>query len=314
MITLEVLAGEKAGATFELDLPLLTLGRAPSNQVVLSDYHLSGEHGQIFREDDRYIYRDLKSTNGSRVRRGGTEISLDDGTHETMLADGDELILGDPSQPVVVRCRVKIEDEGRGKQEIIAKRDLSELSEVEGKIERERAAALYNVAKKLGRRGLDLASVFDGVAEAIFEQVAKAGYIAIDLADDGRMNTVYTKSRTGERPHASRSVVRAVQREKGALILGDVGSELKGASEMTTNLKSGVIGVPLWDGEKINGVIQVGGERGVFNFGDLDFATVVANMATLAIENARLVQRLRLAEEKLRGEVKYLKEIGRAHV
>jgi len=30
-------------------------------------------------------------------------------------------------------------------------------------------------------------------------------------------------------------------------------------------------------------------------------------MATLAIENARLVQRLRLAEEKLRGEVKYLK-------
>jgi len=89
MITLEVLAGEKAGATFELDLPLLTLGRAPSNQVVLSDYHLSGEHGQIFREDDRYIYRDLKSTNGSRVRRAGTEISLDDGTHETMLADGE---------------------------------------------------------------------------------------------------------------------------------------------------------------------------------------------------------------------------------
>ena len=308
MITLEVLAGEKAGATFELDLPLLTLGRAPSNQVVLSDYHLSGEHGQIFREDDRYIYRDLKSTNGSRVRRNGSEISLDDGAHEAMLADGDELLLGDPAQPVVVRCRVKIEDEGRGKQ-ILAKRDLSELPEVQGNLERDpaRAAALYNVAKKLGRRGLDLAAVFDGVAEAIFEQVPKAGYIAIDLADDGRMNTVFTRSRTGERPHASRSVVRAVQREKGALILGDVGSELKGASEMTTNLKSGVIGVPLWDGEKINGVIQVGGERGVFNYGDLDFATVAANMATLAIENARLVQRLRLAEEKLRGEVKYLK-------
>jgi transcriptional regulator with GAF, ATPase, and Fis domain len=308
MITLEVLAGEKAGATFELDLPLLTLGRAPSNQVVLSDYHLSGEHGQIFREDDRYIYRDLKSTNGSRVRRNGSEISLDDGTHETMLVDGDELVLGDPTQPVVLRCRVKIEDDGRGKQEIIAKRDLSELPEVQGKIERERGAALYNVAKKLGRRGLDLPSVFDGVADAVFEQVTKAGYVAIDLADDGRMNTVFTKSQSGARPYVSRSVVRAVQREKGALIIRDVQAELPASSQDTKMaITGGIIGVPLWDGETIRGVIQVGSERGVFLGGDLDLVTAVANMATLAIENARLVQRLRLAEEKLRGEVKYLK-------
>ncbi len=309
MITLEVLAGEKAGATFELDLPVLTIGRAPSNQVVLTDYHLSGEHGQIFREDDRYIYRDLKSTNGSRVRRGDASIALDDGSaHETVLNDGDQLLLGDPAQPVVVRCRVRIDDDGRGKQEIIAKRDLSELPEVQGKIERERAAALYNVAKKLGRRGLDLASVFDGVAEAIFEQVTKAGYIAIDLADDGRMNTVFTRSQSGARPYVSRSVVRAVQREKGALIIRDVEAELPASSADTKMaITGGIIGVPLWDGETIRGVLQVGSERGVFLGGDLDLVTAVANMATLAIENARLVQRLRLAEEKLRGEVKYLK-------
>ncbi|HEX9102075.1 MAG TPA: sigma 54-interacting transcriptional regulator [Polyangia bacterium] len=311
MITLEVLAGEKAGATYELDLPLLTLGRAPSNQVVLSDYHLSGEHGQIFREDDRYIYRDLRSTNGSRVRRNGSEISLDDGTNETMLADGDELLLGDPAQPVIVRCRVKIEDDGRGKAEIIARRTLSELPEVQGKIERDpaRAQALYNVAKKLGRRGLDLAAVFEGVSEAIFELVPKAGQVAIDLADDGRMNTVFTRSAApaaGGRVHVSRSVVRTVQREKGALIMRDVEAELPTSSQDTKAL-GGIIGAPLWDGETIRGVIQVGGSRGVFLDGDLDLVTAVANMATLAIENARLVQRLRLAEEKLRGEVKYLK-------
>ncbi len=305
MITLEVLAGEKAGATFELDLPLLTLGRAPSNQVVLSDYHLSGEHGQIFREDDRYIYRDLRSTNGSRVRRGEQQIALDDGTHETLLSDGDELLLGDPAQPVIVRCRVRIEDDGRGKQEIIARRELSELPEVQGKIERDpvRAAALYNVAKKLGRRGLDLAAVFEGVSEAIFELLTpKAGHVGIDLADDGRMNTVFTKSLSGGRAHVSRSVVRTVQREKGALIVRDVEAELPTSSQDTKAL-AGIIGVPLWDGETIRGVIQVGDRaRGVFLDGDLDLVTAVANMATLAIENARLVQRLRLAEEKLRGE------------
>jgi Nif-specific regulatory protein len=305
MITLEVLAGEKAGSTFELDVPVLTIGRAPTNQVVLSDYHLSGEHGQIFREDDRYIYRDLKSTNGSRVQRDDGQIALDGSALETILQDGDRLLLGDPTQPVILRCRVRIEDDGR-RAEIISKRDISELQTVQNKVERERAAALYGVFKKLGRRGLDLPSVFDSVCDAIFELVTKAGHVALDLADDGRMNTVFTKSASGTKAHVSRSVVRAVQREKGALIMRDVEAELPTSSQDTKAL-GGIIGAPLWDGETIRGVIQVGGARGVFLDGDLDLVTAVANVATLAIENARLVQRLRLAEEKLRGEVKYLK-------
>ena len=306
MITLEVLAGEKAGATFELDLPLLTLGRAPSNQVVLSDYHLSGEHGQIFREDDRYIYRDLKSTNGSRVRRNGSEISLDDGTHETMLVDGDELILGDPTQPVVLRCRVKIEDDGRGKQEIIAKRDLSELPEVQGKIERDGArAALYNVAKKLGRRGLD---------SAVGVRRRRRG--GVRAGDQGRLRGDRSRRRRAHehRVHQepigraavrpSRSVVRAVQREKGALIIRDVQAELPASSPDTED----------GDHRRHHRRAAVGrrdhprrhpgrqrarrASRAAISISSL----ALANMATLAIENARLVQRLRLAEEKLRGE------------
>src|SRR6185369_4107929 len=120
MITLEVLTGEKAGTVFrELDAPVLTIGRAPTNQVILSDYHLSGEHGQIFREDDRYIYRDLRSTNGSRILRGPesdrVELVLDgpggSGRWEAPLVDGDQLLLGSPAEPVVLRCRLR-PDEG----------------------------------------------------------------------------------------------------------------------------------------------------------------------------------------------------------
>jgi transcriptional regulator with GAF, ATPase, and Fis domain len=315
MITLEVLTGERAGKSWELDLPVLTIGRAPSNQVVLGDYHLSGEHGQIFREDDRYIYRDLKSTNGSRIKRTDKqEVALDDGTHEAILNDGDELLLGDPAQPVVVRCRIKIEDDGRGKQEIIAKRDLSELPEVQGKVERDpaRAAALYNVAKKLGRRGLDLAAVFEGVGEAIFELVPKATHVAIDLADDrdGRLNTVYARAKgqaPGERFPISRAVVRRVSRDKAAVLVSNAKAEIGTESVMRAEIVSS-IGVPLWDGDMIRGVIHCD-NRGsaILLENDLDMVTAVGGLATLAIENARLVQRLRLAEEKLRGEVKYLK-------
>src|SRR6478752_6367980 len=124
MITLEVLAGDKTGATFELDLPVLTLGRAPSNQVVLSDYHLSGEHGQIFREDDRYIYRDLKSTNGSRLRRGDAELPLDGDRWELPLEDNDVLELGSPTEPVLIRCRIRVDEDAReaDRQEVVAQR------------------------------------------------------------------------------------------------------------------------------------------------------------------------------------------------
>ena len=53
---------------------------------------------------------------------------------------------------------------------------------MQGKIERDgRAAALYNVAKKLGRRGLDLPRCSTAWPTPIFELVPKAGYVAIDL-------------------------------------------------------------------------------------------------------------------------------------
>jgi Nif-specific regulatory protein len=328
MITLEVITGQAAGAVFELDLPVLTIGRSPSNQVVLTDYHLSGEHGQIFREDDRYIYRDLRSTNGSRILRGRapdeSEVILDgqadDGRWEAALLDGDRILLGNPAEPVVLQCRVRVDEDARlgGKQEVIAQRALAELPEVQGKIERDplRAAALYNVTKKLGRRGLELTAVFEGLAEAIFELVPRATHLAIDLADEpakgeGRLNTVFARARAhapGERFPLSRAVVRRVQRDKAAVLVSNAVEEVGTESVMRAQILS-ILGVPLWEGDTIRGVIQCDNREGKGFFGeqDLELLTVLAGQATLAIENARLVQRLKLAEEKLRGEVKYLK-------
>src|SRR5262249_9500819 len=71
LILLEIATGQAAGRSFELDRaqhPQVTIGRADSNAVVVPDYHLSGEHGQLFYEDDQVIYRDLRSTNGSAVQ------------------------------------------------------------------------------------------------------------------------------------------------------------------------------------------------------------------------------------------------------
>ncbi len=325
MIRLHVQSGEANGSVFAFDGDgtTVTLGRAPANPIVLPDYHLSSEHGQLFREDDRYIYRDLRSTNGSRLRHLGEERLLDGTVRwEAVLSDGDELSLGDPTAPVILRCEIppSADDDRRriegGREEVIARRDLADLPEVQGKVERDpaRAAALYGVLKKLGRRGLDLGAVFDGLAEAIFELVPRATHLAIDLADDGdgRMNTVFQRAKAHAAATASfpvsRGVIKRVQRDAAALLVSNAVEEVGTESVMKARILS-ILGVPLWQGDAVRGVIQCDNRDGKGFFGeqDLELLTVLAAQATLAIENARLVQRLRLAEEKLRGEVKYLK-------
>jgi Nif-specific regulatory protein len=323
MITIEIVAGESVGRVIELEGAVSTIGRAPTNQVVLSDYHLSGEHGQIVREEDRYVYRDLKSTNGSRLQRGGDgalqETVIDAAAAwQATLLDGDRLLLGNPAQPVVLRLSVRLDEPGFGPQEVIAQRALAELPAVQGKVERDplRAQALYDVAKKLGRRGLDLAAVFDGLGEVMLELLPRATHLAIDLADEpeGRMNTVYQRARGSraqsgaDRFQVSRAVVRRVQRDKAAVLVSNAPQDLGTESVMKAQIVS-ILGVPLWEGDTIRGVIQCDNRegKGFFVEQDLELMMVLAGQATLAIENARLVQRLRLAEEKLRGEVKYLK-------
>jgi Nif-specific regulatory protein len=311
MITLEILTGESAGTVFERDKPVVTIGRGPDNDLILSDYHLSSQHGQIFREDDRYIYRDLRSTNGSRIFRGSEEILLDGG--EAPLIDGDQVQLGSPNEPVVLKCRLRIDEETRPtSQEVIARRDLAELPEVQGKLERDPLGAvkLYQVAKKLSRRGLELNAVFDGLAEAIFELVPRVTHLILSLTDeaDGRLHTVFARARSaGERPEGSRDAVRRALKERAAFLSADAKGEIRSDSVMRADITS-VIVAPLWDGDSIRGVLQCDNRANLMlRNDDLDLVAAIAGLATLAIENARLVQRLKLAEEKLRGEVKYLK-------
>ena len=79
MIALEVLTGGLRGQRFLLRDASFTIGRAPHNSIVLPDVHLSSEHAQIFREDDKYIFKDLRSTNGSRVQHRDGSLCYVDG-------------------------------------------------------------------------------------------------------------------------------------------------------------------------------------------------------------------------------------------
>ena len=80
--------GPQPGQTFILDQDQLTLGRDPSNGIVISDPQVSRQHARITCQDEMIVIEDLGSTNGTFVN--GMRLT---GPH--ILANLDVIGLGD---------------------------------------------------------------------------------------------------------------------------------------------------------------------------------------------------------------------------
>ncbi len=318
MIRIEVVQGQDKGKTFTCDQDKVTIGRAPSAKIQLNDYHLSGEHGLLFCEGDQYIYRDLRSTNGSMLLRGTKrEVLGGSARWEASIRDGDRLLLGDAASPVILICKItgSVAD-GEEKHRILATRALSDLPSVTGKVEKgPEISNLYSAVKLLGGR-LDLNETLEAVAGAVFNLISRATHVSILLSEKGdeeRFLPMLARSREGGETAdpimMSRAVLRRVLKDRAAVLAANAMDEL-GTSEsiMGANIQS-TIGVPLWQGEKILGVLECDNRAssGIFQEGDLDLLLVLGQQAALAIDNAMLHNELKVAEEKLRGENLYLK-------
>jgi len=78
--------GPQTGKTWLLPEGRTTIGRDPSNDIVLDDITVSRYHCDIDLSDDRLALRDCGSTNGTYVNDGRAE--------ERQLAPGDRLLVG----------------------------------------------------------------------------------------------------------------------------------------------------------------------------------------------------------------------------
>jgi hypothetical protein len=80
--------GPQPGHTFMLDQDFITLGRDPSNDIVISDPQVSRQHARLRRQGNVMMIEDAGSTNGTFVN--GMRLL---GPHT--LVDGDVISLGD---------------------------------------------------------------------------------------------------------------------------------------------------------------------------------------------------------------------------
>jgi Nif-specific regulatory protein len=110
------------------------------------------------------------------------------------------------------------------------------------------------------------------------------------------------------------SVFRKVVRERAAVLAADAPSESFSSESLLGASIRSTIGVPLWRGDQILGVLQVDNRDApsMFDAADVDALGVLAASASLAVSNARLIRRLMAAEEQLQKENTFLKGRERA--
>jgi transcriptional regulator with GAF, ATPase, and Fis domain len=299
-----------------------TIGRSPASTIVLGDFHLSGDHAQITQIGEHFVFRDLRSTNGSAVERDGRRIPVDAAARwEIALQDGDVLLLGNPNDPV--RIAVGIGDEGADDlgERLIASRSIMDLPAVADQIEGgdpADALRIYKALQPLGSR-LEPGEAIETTVKATFELLSRATHVAILLrseSDKDRFALAVSRQRPGvevdtpaaDPVRASRAVLRRVLADRAAVLAANAQEVLSSESVLGGHLLS-ILAVPLWRGDDIIGLIQADNRAasGMFSEHDLECGLLLAGQASLAIDNATLVQRLRVAEERARGENVYLK-------
>ncbi|MCL2418142.1 MAG: FHA domain-containing protein [Conexibacteraceae bacterium] len=78
--------GGRAGESFPLDRPRLTVGRRPDSDLFLDDVTVSRDHAVVAKRGEHYYLDDCGSLNGTYINRRRIE--------SQRLNDGDELQIG----------------------------------------------------------------------------------------------------------------------------------------------------------------------------------------------------------------------------
>ena len=327
-VRLEIVSGAHAGHVFEADRDVVSIGRAASNDLVLSDAHISSEHARVVSSVDGFVLEDLASTNGTWVRRGSELYALGEGQRSITLSPGDRLELGGQAgEGTELALSFELESDAI---EVALVKPLRELGAPElGAADADRLKLLVQALQKVVSRD-ELSDVVANIADAALMLVPRATHATVVLEQDSDSTSagksagfvpVVTRVRGSEGPRApegavrlTRSVVRKVIAERAAVLAADAPSETFSSESLLGASIRSTIGVPLWKEDAIFGVLQLDNRDApaMFQARDVDALGALAVSASLAIANAGLIQRLRLARAELKKENQYLRGKDRA--
>ncbi|MEM7247527.1 MAG: HD domain-containing phosphohydrolase [Acidobacteriota bacterium] len=324
MIRIAILDGGGELRSYLLDKQVVRIGRSEANDIVLRNGYISSRHAEIRRDSSAgLLLEDFVTTNGSMIRRDGELLPLEDKNDYTLrVSDGDELLLGDPAQPVCLKAelvgRVESSPESEGPA-----LDLSEdamdvtragtVDQLSARFDRDALLALHELSSRLVAV-LDLDTLLGAFADSVLGLFRTANHVAIHLHDaesrEYRPMVVRTRHGSDELQPLSRAVRDRVLTRGEALCFSDADADFSMSESLVDcSIRAGLC-APLWNGEELMGMVQVdrrGTLTGAFTRRDLEVLVVFAHQAALAIGNARLHDNLRsTVETTIRGLVRAL--------
>jgi serine phosphatase RsbU (regulator of sigma subunit)/pSer/pThr/pTyr-binding forkhead associated (FHA) protein len=265
------------------------VGRAPSNQLCFPGVEgLSREHLAIEYQGTHWVARDLGSTNGSLVN--GERIS-----EPRILRNGDRIIAGRVSlvyreneEPVDVVFTDEDSKSTTADVTTIAE-SLQGLIDGGGGQSSRHMQAIITAGRELATH-LPLDRLFDLILDLSMEAAGAARGLLMTYEN----NELQVRSTKGHGLRISSHVRDLVIQERRSLLVRDamLDSALAAHPSIVLSHIRSMMAVPLQTRDRVIGLIYLDSSHFVKEFTrqDLELLTVMANMAAVRIENARLAE------------------------
>jgi adenylate cyclase len=302
----------------------VVIGRSPDCQIVLRDFGISRNHARVLvSESGEARIMDLKSKNGTQVN--GVQVV------EAPLKDGDRITLGKFELTFGKALESKVVlDEGKPLSDeagtiIRSVGELSRLLTGSGPSktapdarkapdvqEIEKSNRILKVLTQVAETLIavrPVEEVLHQVMDIVFEHMpADRGFLMLEdeaVADKLVPMVVKYRSSGGSegRITVSKTITDRVMHDRVSILTSDAMVDPRfgaGDSIRFHGIRSAMC-APLWNKDEVIGIIHVDSPMltNCFTVNDLDLLTALANYAAVAVERARLNQKI-VAEEKKR--------------
>ena len=327
----------------KLDRMKLTIGRSSRNDICISDPFASRLHAEIRRENEQVLLVDNGSANGTFVngqrvtgslrlsvgdivRIGETEIEYSSGEQD-MLSGATVFLTGLPGQslpadtitsPIPARSTTDLISSIRSGA-ISGEGRSSSGARAAMKPEEAPGRDLLSIVSQVGIALLPRTSLEDTLRmtiDLVFQAIpAERGFLF--LKENGELSCKIARGAseaalpTASQVQLSRSITNKVLSEGASVLTSDAMHDPRFQSQHSVVLSQirSVMAVPLASGEEIFGMVYVDNPfNNRFQEEDLKVLTTIASVASIKIENDRLLEE-RLEKRRMEEELKVASEI-----
>jgi adenylate cyclase len=316
-----------APQTYTFSAGEVTIGRSPDCQIVLKDFGISRTHARIVVDEDGVRISDLKSKNGTQVNNVQVV--------EAPLNDGDKILLGKFHLTFAKTLEGKVvldEDKPLSEEAGTIIRSVGELSKLltdtgaaAAQVDQKKTAApvdlqeieksnrILKVLTKVAETLIAVRPVEEVLAQVVdivFDHIpADRGFLMLQEEPDNKLVPMIVKHRKDKDPGSegkitiSKTIADRVMKDRVSILTSDAMVDPRfgaGDSIRFHGIRSAMC-APLWNKDQVIGIIHVDSPMltNCFTLNDLDLLTALANYAAVAVERARLNQKI-VAEEKKR--------------